>query len=114
MIEFVKTIPPLILVGSGFLISLAVFAWIRMLTEAGRLSNELGALHAAWSGVEPLARDERRAGLEPRKLAEIYGKCKSLKGLSRTLWHTVEENLEKYTSAEEKEGWFLTRQGFVE
>jgi ElaB/YqjD/DUF883 family membrane-anchored ribosome-binding protein len=109
MIEFVKTVPVLILAGSGFLIILAAWSWLLMRREAGRLTVEFAALRGAWAGVEPLGREERPAGLGGPKVAEVHSKCKSLEGAARTWWHTVDENLERYTSPEEKDGWFITR-----
>jgi hypothetical protein len=109
MIDFIKTIPPLILAGTGFLIVLAAWLWYLMRREAGKLARELGALQAAWGGIEPLSRDERPSGLDRRKVSEVHSKCKGLERTARTCWYTVDEHLAKYTSPEEKEGWFITR-----
>ena len=55
MIEFVKTVPVLILAGSGLLIVLATWLCLLMRREAGRLTAQFAALRTAWAGVEPLA-----------------------------------------------------------
>jgi hypothetical protein len=109
MIEFVKTVPPLILAGSGALVVLALWVWLRMHREARRLAAEFAALRGAWRSVESLSREERPGGLDGRKFAEVQTKCKALDGAARTWWHAVDENLEKYTSPEEKDGWFVTK-----
>jgi ElaB/YqjD/DUF883 family membrane-anchored ribosome-binding protein len=98
MIEFVKTVPVLILAGTGFLVVLAAWLWLRMRREAGRLTAQFGALRTAWAGVEPLSREDRPAGLDGRKISEVHSKCRSLEGPARRWWHTVDENLERYTS----------------
>src|SRR5690242_9056899 len=83
MIEFVKTVPVLILAGSGFLVVLATWLYLLMRREAGRLRAQFAALRTAWAAVEPLGREERPAGLDGRKVSEVHSKCKDLDGPAR-------------------------------
>jgi ElaB/YqjD/DUF883 family membrane-anchored ribosome-binding protein len=107
--DFIQTVPHLILFGSGGLVLLALGLWFNMRRDAGRLAAQFKALREAWAAVEPPTREERPAGLDGRKVSEVHAKCKPLEGSARTWWHAVDENLERYTSPEEKDGWFITR-----
>src|SRR5450432_943300 len=109
MIEFIKNIPEPILVGSALLVALAFIMSLLMRSEARRLKREFEALRTAWASVEPLSREDRGHGLDGRKFGEIQAKCKALKGTAKSWWHGVDESLERYTSPEERDGWFLTR-----
>src|SRR5438034_983462 len=107
--NFIKTIPEVILVGSALLVAIALVMWLLMRAEARRLKKELALLRTAWASVEPLSREDRGHGLDGRKFGEIQTKCEGLEGTAKTWWHGVDESLERYTSPEERDGWFLAK-----
>lgn len=109
MLEFITTIPSFILIGSAGLVALALFMWLRMRAEAKRLKTNFTVLRETWCAIKPVPREERTAGLDGRRFGEIQTKCNALSGLERTWWHEVDEALERYTSPEEREGWFLAK-----
>jgi hypothetical protein len=109
MVDFIKTIPHLILFGSTGLVLFFLVMWFRMITEARALAAPVNSLRTAWSSVEPLPREERGNGLDGRTFGEVQASCGKLADLARTWWHDVDDSFERYTSPEERDGWFLAK-----
>lgn len=100
-------IPLIIQIACAGLI--ALFAWFisRMLLECRATIRSLRELQTALSGTT-LRREERRHGLQLRDIEEVRARCESLSEPVRRWWHTLEDNLERYTSPDGHEGWFLS------
>jgi Mg2+ and Co2+ transporter CorA len=106
---FIKNIPELILIGSAVLVLVAIYFGGQMYLEARQLRKRFATLRDVWAAIEPPVREDRGFGLDGRKFAEIQAKGKQLEGTVRSWWLAVDEAFDRYTSPEEREGWFLTK-----
>ena len=109
MVPFILKVPQLILIGSSALFIWAIYMWVRMRWEARRLLGHFDRLFEAWASVKPLNRDDRVFGLDNRTIDGIRVRCSSLKGVAARWWSKIEESIERYTSPEDREGWFVTK-----
>jgi hypothetical protein len=109
MVQFLSKVPPLILIGSGILIIWFVYMLLRMKREAMGLLGHFDRLSAAWTNIKPLNRDGRVFGLDNRTVDGMRLQFGSLKSLAAEWWGKVEECIERYTSPEDREGWFVTK-----
>jgi len=109
MIDFLGKLHPLISVGSIVLVIAALYYWFLMRREALALGNTFKELRESWGTTDPPSREELADGLSTRKLEVIRQGMPSLSPLADGWWKAIESSLERYTSPEEKDGWFVTR-----
>jgi hypothetical protein len=100
-------IPFLILVACLGLFLFFVLMMVQMSLEASRALGAVRSLARALTPVSPASRLERRYGLRSDQLDPVRQRCAQLSGPARAWWFRIEESLEKYTSPEGREGWFL-------
>ena len=109
MFAFILKIPPLILFGSIALIVSAIVVAVRLWWEVRGLLRQINQLVEAWTGVPGLSRDNRVLGLDIRTVDAVRQRCRQLKGVAAAWWGMIDESIERYTSPEEKDGWFISR-----
>jgi hypothetical protein len=101
-------IPFLILVACLGLFLFFALMMVQMFLEASKALGAVRALAKALASVSPASRLERRHGLRSDQLDPVRHRCGQLPEPIRGWWYRIEESLEKYTSPEGREGWFLT------
>jgi len=107
--SFIARIPPLILIGSLALVVWTVYMLIRMFWESIRLSKHFNRLLKSWTGVAQVDRKMQVSGLDDKTFDAVRQRCNSVQGIANQWWKKVEECIERYTSPEDQNGWFVTR-----
>jgi hypothetical protein len=100
-------IHPIIQIACAGLIVLFLWFLSRMLLECRATMRSVGQLQVALVSVTPLGRTDRRNGLQLEQIEETRAKCDHLSDPVRRWWYALEDNLERYSSPEGREGWFL-------
>jgi len=100
-------IPLLILVACLGLFLFFALMMVQMFLEVSKALGAVRTLAKALIPVSAPTRLERRHGLRSEQLDPIRHRCGQLPEPTRGWWCRLEENLEKYTSPEGREGWFL-------
>ncbi|SRR5581483_9736291 len=105
----IAAIPFGIQVACLILIALAFTLLLLMLRERRRMLDASDYFLKAFEQVKPASPEERTYGLAPDKMNELRRKGNALRGKPRDWWLALEESLERYSSADGTQGWFLTR-----
>lgn len=108
MFPFLTAIPPFILWGCVVLVAVTIGFALSLAFQYAKLRHQTGKLAAALGKMGEIDNGERREGLPLSKLEEIRSRCGPLRGLPARWWEHIDENIEGYTSPEDREGWFLT------
>ena len=108
MIQFLLSIPELILYGCAILIAATFAVGILLYFQTHRVQKQLKRLTGVLRGVVVTDKSERRNGLSLGKLDSIRVKCESLEGAPGDWWKSIDSHIEQYTSPEDVAGWFLT------
>jgi hypothetical protein len=104
-----STIPPVIQAACLILVAMALLLMVAMFRERRRALENYGRFIAALRDIKPASEAERMSGLSEEKMAGIRRKAGLLTNRPREWWKNIEGSLERYTSLNGDEGWFLTR-----
>src|ERR1035441_6386187 len=107
MLQFLFTIPKVVLYGCGILIAAAIAMGIALLRQKRRVGSQIGLLTDALNSGSS-SQLQRRDGLLLAPLDEIRSRCEELDEVPRGWWTAVDSHIEHYTSPQDVEGWFLT------
>lgn len=108
MIQFLLSIPDLVLYGCGVLIVVAVAMAIGLWKQDRQVGSKIGSLTSALKTFSDKGSMSRRDGLRLAALDELRSGCEKLDETPRGWWTAIDSHIEQYTSPEDVEGWFLT------
>jgi Mg2+ and Co2+ transporter CorA len=108
MLPFLLAIPQIVLYGCVVLIAAAVVMGIVLLWKTWRLGSRLDRLTGALGEFAAGDSSRRSEGLPLVALDKIRARCEQLDEVPREWWRAIDSDIERYTSPEDVEGWFLT------
>jgi hypothetical protein len=106
--QLYEALNPLMRIACGLLIVLAFSLSAWMWWESRKTVITLRAFRAVFFAVSPLDRTDYRRGLAHSTIEELRGKYDDLPADVKDLWDSIDQHVERYTSPEGAEGWFLT------
>src|ERR1700679_3172143 len=107
-LQFLGDIPKLVLYGCVLLIVVTLGMIFALFWAKLRLLSQIERLTRALKGLRMEGSAARSKGLPLAGVDKIRSQCEGLPGLPREWWNVIDSNIEKYTSPEDLEGWFLT------
>jgi hypothetical protein len=107
MLHSLPEIPPLVLYGCFVLIAVAIGMSVRLVLQTRRVSLQVGTLTDTLKTAGQTGKSSRE-GIDLEKLDGIRSRCEGLDEVPREWWDILDAHVERYTSPEDVEGWFLT------
>lgn len=108
MIQFILSVPPIVLYGCGVLIGLAVVVGIALYWQTRRVRSQLRLMTRTLNAFGADSASRSRQGLSLAGIGEIQSQCEKLSDAPRGWWTVIDSHIEQYTSPEDVEGCFLT------
>jgi ABC-type transporter Mla subunit MlaD len=106
--EFLNAIPDLVKYGCVALIVAAIVVSYALRLQTRRVGAQIGALKRALQEFTKADRSKLRVGLSLAQFEDIRVRCDRLEAVSLEWWGDLESHIEKYSSPEGADGWFLT------
>jgi len=101
-------LPSVMRIACGALAALALGLGGWMWWESRRAIGMLRTFHLSLADVPPLEKTERRHGVPLSAVETLRSRCDELPNGAKHLWNEIDQHVERYTSPEGVEGWFLT------
>lgn len=108
MLQFLLTVPSLVLYGCGVLIAVSLGAAAHLEWQVRRIGKRLDLFGSTFPIKSSHDAASDRDGLPLVVIEELRNKCGKIEAACAAWWRTLDTSIELYTSPEEREGWFLT------
>lgn len=110
MLQFLTTIPELVLYGCAVLMSVAIAMMLLLFSQAHQVRKSIKRLTVGLQKGGKADGSQMRCGLPLSQIEKLRNECGGLQGAPAEWWKLIDSHAEQYTSPEEVEGWLLTEQ----